>query len=359
MRNPNIPYIRSLYPKGLHKLSTGNQVLLLSHSMEAPDVKNLARSLARGWWQNPSNQTSVHNAIDRGEAIQTYPYGYRVWGVGTGNDYVLVQTEHVGYARWSREQWRTDTMMDCMRLSAKVQAWCWNELAMKDRGIKHYPEWLTTSEITNGKSGLLTHNDARLVWGGTSHYDPGKNFPYKELRDMIHEELDVLRGGKKHESSKGVYTVVKGDTLSSIAQRFNVDLHSLVRLNNIKNPNLIHIGEKIDLSVRSNSKPTPYTPPPGKYPFSGNNHFGIITGNKYSHGGYYHWEEPYVTWIQTRMQELGYAGSNSPSWVDGKYERPTVNAVAKWQKENYPYPKTTLPGQVWADDYSRLENING
>lgn len=41
------------------------------------------------------------------------------------------------------------------------------------------------------------------------------------------------------------YTVVKGDTLSKIANRYNTTVNELVKLNDIKNPNLIIIGQKL------------------------------------------------------------------------------------------------------------------
>lgn len=42
------------------------------------------------------------------------------------------------------------------------------------------------------------------------------------------------------------YVVKKGDTLGGIARQFNMSLNKLLGLNpDIKNPNLIHIGDKI------------------------------------------------------------------------------------------------------------------
>ena len=43
------------------------------------------------------------------------------------------------------------------------------------------------------------------------------------------------------------YTVKAGDTLSAIAKRFNTTVNELVKLNNISNPNLIRVGQKIKL----------------------------------------------------------------------------------------------------------------
>lgn len=43
------------------------------------------------------------------------------------------------------------------------------------------------------------------------------------------------------------YTVIKGDTLYAIAKRNNTTVENLVKLNNIKDPNLILIGQKLSL----------------------------------------------------------------------------------------------------------------
>lgn len=44
-----------------------------------------------------------------------------------------------------------------------------------------------------------------------------------------------------------VYIVKKGDTLSELALKYNTTVAKLVKLNNIKNPDLIYIGQKLKL----------------------------------------------------------------------------------------------------------------
>lgn len=50
------------------------------------------------------------------------------------------------------------------------------------------------------------------------------------------------------------YTVVKGDTLSKIANKFGTTVASLVALNNISNPNLIHVGQVLKVSTTKTVK---------------------------------------------------------------------------------------------------------
>ena len=44
-----------------------------------------------------------------------------------------------------------------------------------------------------------------------------------------------------------VYTVVSGDVLSGIAIRFGVTVAQIQQWNNIKNPNIISIGQKLTI----------------------------------------------------------------------------------------------------------------
>ena len=51
------------------------------------------------------------------------------------------------------------------------------------------------------------------------------------------------------------YTVRKGDTLWEIAQKYKTTVNELVRLNKIKNPNLIYPGQKLKVPGKAPSKP--------------------------------------------------------------------------------------------------------
>ena len=50
---------------------------------------------------------------------------------------------------------------------------------------------------------------------------------------------------KNPQISEEIYTVKKGDTLSKIAKIYNTTYQKIAKDNNIKNPNLIHTGQKL------------------------------------------------------------------------------------------------------------------
>jgi len=56
------------------------------------------------------------------------------------------------------------------------------------------------------------------------------------------------------------YTVVRGDTLSSIAARFNTTVAVLAQLNGLVNPNLIYAGQQLRVPGAAQPAPTPVPP---------------------------------------------------------------------------------------------------
>lgn len=58
-----------------------------------------------------------------------------------------------------------------------------------------------------------------------------------------------------------VYVVQRGDTLSAIARRFTTTVAALVKLNNIRNPSLIYVGQRLLIPGGPTPTPTP-TPLP-------------------------------------------------------------------------------------------------
>ena len=63
----------------------------------------------------------------------------------------------------------------------------------------------------------------------------------------------VIQGNEIRATGKIIYTVQRGDTLSSIALKYGVTVNQIVELNNIRNPNLIYVGEKLRITSISST----------------------------------------------------------------------------------------------------------
>ena len=83
-----------------------------------------------------------------------------------------------------------------------------------------------------------------------------------DVINMNDAEVEAAQGGKGdyRDYSKGsyvnygnyiVYTVAPGDALSGIAIRFGVSIKELQQWNNIQNPNLISVGQKLTIDPRT------------------------------------------------------------------------------------------------------------
>ena len=59
---------------------------------------------------------------------------------------------------------------------------------------------------------------------------------------MNDEEMDQVTGG-----SILPYAVQSGDTLAKIAKKYNVTMEQLIKWNNIKNPDMITVGQQLKI----------------------------------------------------------------------------------------------------------------
>lgn len=70
--------------------------------------------------------------------------------------------------------------------------------------------------------------------------NPNLIYPGQVIK--IYTKVD---GNSNQNSSSKIYIVQEGDTLSGIAQKYNTTVNELIKINDIQNPNLIYPGQKI------------------------------------------------------------------------------------------------------------------
>ncbi len=79
----------------------------------------------------------------------------------------------------------------------------------------------------------------------------------------VGQKLKVPGAAQPGEGGTTEYIVQPGDTLFSIAQKFGVDMHELARINNIRDPGTIYVGQKLIIPVSPSSSAKFYKVKPG------------------------------------------------------------------------------------------------
>lgn len=67
---------------------------------------------------------------------------------------------------------------------------------------------------------------------------------------MNDNDLDEVSGGAGGFNDFIYYTVLRGDTLTKIAHRFNSSIDAIVAMNGIKNRNFITVGQVLKIPIR-------------------------------------------------------------------------------------------------------------
>lgn len=159
------------------------------HSTESNEIRGGAYNIAANWFAKPTSRVSAHVTIDDGSDPR-YPSGVvesvypwdTAWHCGNANaDGYGV--EIIGKAGQSGIDWR-----DAYSLAAIENAVKW--LQWNDK-VNHIPaRWLSDDQVKDGKTqGHVTHAQVARVLGGSSHWDPGPNFPRDYVMGLFGVEV--------------------------------------------------------------------------------------------------------------------------------------------------------------------------
>lgn len=147
------------------------------------------------------------------------------------------------------------------------------------------------------------------------------------------------------------YTVVKGDTLSHIAVKYNTTVSKLAELNNIKNVNLIYVGQvlKIDGSadpVKTNTTNQPTITAFGLQSNSDNTLFAIWTWDKAKT------ESFLVKWEYNVGDSYWFIGTNSNNTVD-------EDDPSSAKQSTYSIPSNAKQVRFTVKPISKKKTVNG
>ncbi|AKF31542.1 N-acetylmuramoyl-L-alanine amidase [Bacillus velezensis] len=250
-----------------------------------------------------SESTSYHFAVDDKEVIQGIPLNRNAWHSGDGTNGTGNRKSIAVEICYSKSGGARYRAAEALAIKFVAQL-------LKERGwgvdkIRKHQDW-------NGK--YCPH---RILSEGR----------WDQVKAVIAAELERLGGKKapkppKTETKTGgaTYTVKKGDALSVIAQKTGVSMATLQRLNGIKNPNFIKVGQVLRLtdsaSTPTKGKKSSYTLPSGVFKVTS----PLTKGTA-------------VKQIQTALAALYYYPDKGAknNGIDGYYGSKTANAVKRFQ----------------------------
>lgn len=170
-----MPIYSSIYsgpPRSYNSSSTHKKYIAIHNTSNDASAINEASYAKRR-----TDSISSHYYVDNERIIQSLNTAYRAYHAGstTGNAYAIAY-EITGTNGKSRQWWLDNVQWDLLAKQIATD--------MKFWGIQNRK--LTVAQIEAGSAtGIITHNDMRLAWGGTTHTDPGPNFPMDYLLTKV------------------------------------------------------------------------------------------------------------------------------------------------------------------------------
>lgn len=173
MRHTSIPAHHSNY----HPTRLGSIRLIVIHSGETGEGSTAAEGMGN-WFADPAANASAHQGSDTDSVCTYLPDTATAWAA-PGANHDGLHLELAGRAGQTSGQWADDASTKILANGATVvRAWC-------DRyGIP--ARWLTDTQLRDGTSrGLVTHAQVSRVFKGSTHWDPGPNFPKARFLELV------------------------------------------------------------------------------------------------------------------------------------------------------------------------------
>lgn len=251
---------RTITPKGVMVHSTGaNNPLVARYVQPVEGQKDEAQLKAEiggnrnaNDWNNPGLDVCTHAFVgklaDGGVGtVQTLPWNHRGWHAGTGTSGGSANNTHIAFEicedDLTDEGYFRKVYQEAVELAAML--------------CKTY----NLNPLADGV--VICHSEGYQRGVASNHADVMHWFPkfgksMDTFRSDVSKAMTPAQVKPQPPVSGKTYTVVKGDTLSEIAQKYGTTVDTLAQLNGIKDPNLIVVGQVLKLPG-STTGFTPYT----------------------------------------------------------------------------------------------------
>jgi hypothetical protein len=161
------------YTKGR---ADGPPLWIVIHDMEASETRTRAEDTAQYFATMPDGrQVSSHYTADNDSIVACVRLGDVAWTVGNrpGN-YRGINWELSGFASQTRAQWLDDFGRAMLN---RIAPYIRSDAARFSIPLRR----CSVADLQAFRPGITCHNDLRLAFGGTTHTDPGPNFPWDYL----------------------------------------------------------------------------------------------------------------------------------------------------------------------------------
>ena len=251
---------RTITPKGVMVHSTGaNNPLVARYVQPVEGQSNEAQLKAEiggnrnaNDWNHPGLDVCTHAFVgklaDGGVGtVQTLPWNHRGWHAGTGTSGGSANNTHIAFEicedDLTDEGYFRKVYQEAVELTAML--------------CKTY----NLNPLADGV--VICHSEGYQRGVASNHADVMHWFPkfgksMDTFRADVSKAMTPAQVKPQPPVSGKTYTVVKGDTLSEIAQKYGTTVDTLAQLNGIKDPNLIVVGQVLKLPG-STTGFTPYT----------------------------------------------------------------------------------------------------
>ena len=251
---------RTITPKGVMVHSTGaNNPLVARYVQPVEGQSNEAQLKAEiggnrnaNDWNNPGLDVCTHAFVgklaDGGVGtVQTLPWNHRGWHAGTGTSGGSANNTHIAFEicedDLTDEGYFRKVYQEAVELTAML--------------CKTY----NLNPLADGV--VICHSEGYQRGVASNHADVMHWFPkfgksMDTFRADVSKAMTPAQVKPQPPVSGKSYTVVKGDTLSEIAQKYGTTVDTLAQLNGIKDPNLIVVGQVLKLPGSTAGFP-PYT----------------------------------------------------------------------------------------------------
>jgi N-acetylmuramoyl-L-alanine amidase len=214
---PDLP--KKLYRNGVYEG-------VVDHSTATPEATDEAESTYfHREWQN--RQAFPHFCVDWDSITQLADTDYIAWAAGNGNPRFV----HIELCETKDKAKFDESYKRYVWLTAYI-------LKQKNLGV--------TDEKT-----LVSHDWVSKHLGGTNHTDPiaylkSHGITWARHVKNVHVEYDSF--------FQQTYTVQKGDTLDHLAERYDVTIQNLLRLNNLEINQDVSVGQVLYIPVAVSKK---------------------------------------------------------------------------------------------------------